>query len=162
MRMIIYVWVSVYHGDIAVSRWARQWRSSRRVWRPVASSTKEVNWRIAKRPLKTNGRLANRQLTNSKRGHCRPLLCRVGLSTVMLCVFWVAQYCIIYYRAVMARSISPKSSQKIHHNYLAPGYRQPSWWHTLLILIHCSVPCIHIIRRHFQIHFLETKCWIMI
>ena len=30
----------------------------------VASLTKEVNWRLAKRPLKTNGRLANRQLTS--------------------------------------------------------------------------------------------------
>ena len=27
-------------------------------------STKEVNWRLAKRPLKTNGCLANRQLTS--------------------------------------------------------------------------------------------------
>ena len=31
---------------------------------PVASFTKEVNWRLAKRPLKTNGRLANHQLTS--------------------------------------------------------------------------------------------------
>ena len=30
----------------------------------VASFIKEVNWRLAKRPLKTNGRLANRQLTS--------------------------------------------------------------------------------------------------
>ena len=40
--------------------------------RPVASFTKEVNWRLAKRPLKTNGRLANRQsIFVSKRGHWR-------------------------------------------------------------------------------------------
>ena len=31
---------------------------------PVASFTKEVNPRLAKRPLKTNGRLANRWLTS--------------------------------------------------------------------------------------------------
>ena len=31
---------------------------------PVASITKEVNPRLAKRPLKTNGRLANRGLTS--------------------------------------------------------------------------------------------------
>ena len=31
---------------------------------PVASSTKEDNLRLAKRPLKTNGRLANRGLTS--------------------------------------------------------------------------------------------------
>ena len=31
---------------------------------PVASFTKEVNPRLAKRPLKTNGRLANRGLTS--------------------------------------------------------------------------------------------------
>ena len=31
---------------------------------PVASFTKEVNPRLAKRPLKTNGRLANRELTS--------------------------------------------------------------------------------------------------
>ena len=30
----------------------------------VASFTKEVNWRLAKRPLVFNGRLANRQLTS--------------------------------------------------------------------------------------------------
>ena len=30
----------------------------------VASFTKEVNWRLDKRPLKTNGHLANRQLTS--------------------------------------------------------------------------------------------------
>ena len=30
----------------------------------MASFTKEVNWRLAKRPLKINGRLANRQLTS--------------------------------------------------------------------------------------------------
>ena len=30
----------------------------------MASFTKEVNWRLAKRPLKTNGRLANPQLTS--------------------------------------------------------------------------------------------------
>ena len=33
-------------------------------WGPVVSFTKEVNWRLAKRSLKTNGRLANRQLTS--------------------------------------------------------------------------------------------------
>ena len=34
-------------------------------WRPaVAFFTKEVNPRLAKRPLKTNGRLANRGLTS--------------------------------------------------------------------------------------------------
>ena len=34
-------------------------------WPPaVASFTKEVNWRLTKRPLKTNGRLANHQLTS--------------------------------------------------------------------------------------------------
>ena len=35
-------------------------------WPPVtvASFTKEVNPRLAKRPLKTNGRLANRELTS--------------------------------------------------------------------------------------------------
>ena len=32
--------------------------------RPVASFTKEVNPRLAKRPLKTNGRLANLGLTS--------------------------------------------------------------------------------------------------
>ena len=32
--------------------------------RPVASFTKEVNWRLPKRPLVSNGRLANRQLTS--------------------------------------------------------------------------------------------------
>ena len=31
---------------------------------PVASFTKEANPRLAKRPLKTNGRLANRELTS--------------------------------------------------------------------------------------------------
>ena len=31
---------------------------------PVASFTKEVNPQLAKRPLKTNGRLANRLLTS--------------------------------------------------------------------------------------------------
>ena len=31
---------------------------------PVASFTKEVNWRLAKRPLRTNGRLADLQLTS--------------------------------------------------------------------------------------------------
>ena len=31
---------------------------------PVASFTKEVNPRLAKRPLKTNGRLANLELTS--------------------------------------------------------------------------------------------------
>ena len=31
---------------------------------PVASFTKEVNPRLAKRPLKTNGRLANPELTS--------------------------------------------------------------------------------------------------
>ena len=31
---------------------------------PVTSFTKEVNWRLAKCPLKTNGRLANRQLAS--------------------------------------------------------------------------------------------------
>ena len=30
----------------------------------VASFTKEVNWQLAKRPLKTKGRLADRQLTS--------------------------------------------------------------------------------------------------
>ena len=30
----------------------------------MASFAKEVNWRFAKRPLKTNGRLANRGLTS--------------------------------------------------------------------------------------------------
>ena len=34
------------------------------VYLPVASFTKEVNPRLAKRPLKTNGRLANRGLTS--------------------------------------------------------------------------------------------------
>ena len=34
-----------------------------RLERNVASFTKEVNPRLAKRPLKTNGRLANRGLT---------------------------------------------------------------------------------------------------
>ena len=33
-------------------------------WIPVASFTKEVNPRLAKRPLKTNGHLANRGLTS--------------------------------------------------------------------------------------------------
>ena len=33
-------------------------------WRTVTSFTKEVNPQLAKRPLKTNGRLANRGLTN--------------------------------------------------------------------------------------------------
>ena len=33
-------------------------------WTPVASFTKEVNPRLAKCPLKTNGRLANRGLTS--------------------------------------------------------------------------------------------------
>ena len=32
--------------------------------RPVASFTKEENLRLIKRPLKTNGRLANRGLTS--------------------------------------------------------------------------------------------------
>ena len=31
---------------------------------PVASVTKEVNWRLAKRPLVFNGRLANHQSTS--------------------------------------------------------------------------------------------------
>ena len=31
---------------------------------PVASFTKEINPRLAKRPLKTNGRLANLELTS--------------------------------------------------------------------------------------------------
>ena len=31
---------------------------------PVASFTKEINSRLAKRPLKTNGRLANLELTS--------------------------------------------------------------------------------------------------
>ena len=31
---------------------------------PVTSFAKEVNWRLAKCPLKTNGRLANRQLAS--------------------------------------------------------------------------------------------------
>ena len=35
-----------------------------RCWPPVASFTKEVNQRLAKRPLKTNGHLANRVLTS--------------------------------------------------------------------------------------------------
>ena len=34
------------------------------ILRPVASFTKEVDLRLAKRPLKTNGRLANRGLTS--------------------------------------------------------------------------------------------------
>ena len=33
-------------------------------WIPVASFTKEVNQRLAKRPLRTNGHLANRWLTS--------------------------------------------------------------------------------------------------
>ena len=33
-------------------------------WAPLASFTKEVNWRLAKRPLVYNGRLNNRQLTS--------------------------------------------------------------------------------------------------
>ena len=44
-----------YHWD-----WFGHWNC----WRPVASFTKEVNPRLAKRPLKTNGRLANRGLTS--------------------------------------------------------------------------------------------------
>ena len=33
-------------------------------WTPVASFTKEINSRLAKRPLVFNGRLANRGLTS--------------------------------------------------------------------------------------------------
>ena len=39
--------------------------SSLSPWTPVTSFTKEVNPRLAKRPLNTNGRLANRWLTYS-------------------------------------------------------------------------------------------------
>ena len=39
-------------------------------WAPVASLIKEVNLWLAKRPLKTNGSLANYGLTSfSKKGH---------------------------------------------------------------------------------------------
>ena len=40
------------------------WLLPRAQQSPVASFTKEVNLRLAKRPLKTNGRLANRRLTS--------------------------------------------------------------------------------------------------
>ena len=45
---------------------------------PVAPFTKEVNSRIAKRPLKTNGRLANLEFTSLvKRGHKHALQIQV-------------------------------------------------------------------------------------
>ena len=55
---------------------------------PVASFTKEVNWRLAKCPLKTNGRFANRQLTSLVKeatGDQQPSY-RLNLA---FCVTWI-------------------------------------------------------------------------
>ena len=47
--MLKWVWVNIGSGNGLL---------------PVASFTKEVDWRLAKRPLKTNGCLANHQLAS--------------------------------------------------------------------------------------------------
>ena len=65
-------WVNTMAADGLVMQGARataamvltQFSQTIPVSTPVASFTKEVNQRLAKRPLKTNGRLANRGLTS--------------------------------------------------------------------------------------------------
>ena len=62
-------WVFLFSGDLMVkygtNRWDIAMAKLKTAVTPVASFTKEVNLRLAKRPLKTNGRFANRGLTSS-------------------------------------------------------------------------------------------------
>ena len=69
-KLLFWLSLVVLHLDMCqhIYRWILKHRQGTEIWHSlpdcVASFTKEVNWRLAKRPLVFNGRLANRQLTS--------------------------------------------------------------------------------------------------
>ena len=133
---------------------------------PVASFTKEDNRGLAKRQLKTNGHLANRQLTSLVKEATAAIWflanirCAATLREISQFIIWImtsAERKV--YKMSISREILKKTSIL---SVIAAPSDGVSWLLVTQLLtvkhIEAETKWTPFRRRHFQVHFLEWKC----